>query len=172
MELYSKIETELHKSLGEEIKNFRYLEKPYGYEVAFQVFVKTPPFSAEALKKASGIRKVVEELINRIFSGLVKGPIMILPKLHTIGEKAGFYEFEIAAMKKPVSIIEDQITLIEDAITAQVAEASSESVEIEGWGTFYRRDDGWHGPGGFYGPSTPMAQKCEEASRLKREGEK
>lgn len=67
----------------------------------------------------------------------------------------------------PLSL-EDQIVLVESKVTDEVSTDSDESVFIEDWGVFFRRGDGWHGPGGFYGPSTPMARQCEEASKAQR----
>ncbi len=69
-----------------------------------------------------------------------------------------------ARTKKSAQPIEQQIANIEASVTAKVASEATENVYIDGWGTFYRRDDGWHGPGGFYGSMTPMAKKCEEES--------
>jgi hypothetical protein len=74
-----------------------------------------------------------------------------------------------ARSQKGLMHIEQQIAAIETQITTQVAAQSTESVEVPNWGTFYRRSDGWHGPGGFYGPSTPMAKKCEEISEANKE---
>lgn len=64
--------------------------------------------------------------------------------------------------------IEQEVAAAEAEVTAKVAAEAEESVHIEGWGTFHRRGDGWHGPGGYYGPGAPMAQKCEEALESKR----
>lgn len=58
--------------------------------------------------------------------------------------------------------IEEQVSKIEAEVTAKVISEAKESVFIEGWGTFYRRGNGWHGPGGFYGPSTEMGKRCEQ----------
>lgn len=65
--------------------------------------------------------------------------------------------------QKSNNLLEDEIESVTEAIKDRVAEQADESVFVEGWGTFYRRGNGWHGPGGFYGAGTPMAQKCEEA---------
>lgn len=65
--------------------------------------------------------------------------------------------------KKESSLIEQEIAAVEDQVIAEVAKQAEEKVDVKGWGRFYRRGKGWHGPGGFYGPSTPMAKICEEA---------
>lgn len=68
-----------------------------------------------------------------------------------------------------VKPVEEQIAKIESEVTEKVASESTESVYILNWGTFFRRGTGWHGPGGFYGPGTPMAQECEEKSLKDKE---
>lgn len=70
-----------------------------------------------------------------------------------------------ASKPRVVRPVDGEIAKIESEVTAKAASESVESVHIPNWGTFYRRNDGWHGPGGFYGPSTLMAKKCEEVSQ-------
>ncbi len=66
--------------------------------------------------------------------------------------------------------IDDQIAKIEAEVTAKVAAKSTESVYIAGWGEFSKTESGgWNGPGGFYGPSTPMGQQCEELLQKNKE---
>jgi hypothetical protein len=75
-----------------------------------------------------------------------------------------------ARHKKESAPIEEEVAKVEADVTKKVAAEASESVEVDGWGTFYRRGDGWHGPGGYYGPGTEGAKMCEEAL-AKQKGE-
>jgi hypothetical protein len=71
--------------------------------------------------------------------------------------------------ERPLSQTEQEIAGIQAPITAQVAAETPESVDIEGWGTFYRRGEGWHNiDAGYCGTGTEGTRMCEKALSLKK----
>ncbi len=71
--------------------------------------------------------------------------------------------------QRPETPVEQEIAKIEEKVTTEVAAQAPESVLVEGWGVFYRRDEGWHNiDAGYFGPGTPGAKMCEEALALKK----